>query len=85
MTEPRGRVVNTPASYSGGPGFKSPSRDRLSWLSFIVGFISPSRQMSAYYLKLIQDRFLPHPFQFIIYLLPFHSMLYILSLLKTRL
>jgi hypothetical protein len=25
-----GRVVSTPASYSGGPGFKSRPRDRLS-------------------------------------------------------
>jgi hypothetical protein len=27
-------VVNTPASYSGGPGFKSRSGDRQSWLRF---------------------------------------------------
>jgi hypothetical protein len=26
----RGRVVNTPTSYSGGPGFKSRPADRLS-------------------------------------------------------
>jgi hypothetical protein len=30
FTERRGRVVNTPTSYSGGPGFKSPSRNSLS-------------------------------------------------------
>jgi hypothetical protein len=29
-TERRGRVVNTPASYSGGPGFKSQPGDQLS-------------------------------------------------------
>jgi hypothetical protein len=27
MTERRGQVVNTPASYSGGPGLKSPDSD----------------------------------------------------------
>jgi hypothetical protein len=30
ITEPRGRVINTPASYSGGPGFKSRPGDRLT-------------------------------------------------------
>jgi hypothetical protein len=30
-TERRGRVGNTPASHSGGPGFKSRSGDRLFW------------------------------------------------------
>jgi hypothetical protein len=30
VTERRGRVVITPASYSGGPGFKSRPGDRLS-------------------------------------------------------
>jgi hypothetical protein len=34
-------VVNTPASYSGGSGFKSWPRDRLSWLRFLVVFLSP--------------------------------------------
>jgi hypothetical protein len=29
LTERRDRVVNTPASYSGGPGFKSLPGDRL--------------------------------------------------------
>jgi hypothetical protein len=29
-TERRGQVVHTPASYSGGPGFKSGPGDRLS-------------------------------------------------------
>jgi hypothetical protein len=31
ITERRGRVVSTPASYSGGPGLKSRPGDRLSW------------------------------------------------------
>jgi hypothetical protein len=30
VTERRGRVVNTTAIYSGGPGLKSRSEDRLS-------------------------------------------------------
>jgi hypothetical protein len=33
-TELRGRVVNTPASYSEGPRFKSWSGDRLIWQVF---------------------------------------------------
>jgi hypothetical protein len=38
-----GRVVRTPTSYSRGPGFSRPG-DRLSWLRFLVVFLSPSRQ-----------------------------------------
>jgi hypothetical protein len=34
FTERRGRVANTPASYPGGPGFKSRPGDRLSLLRF---------------------------------------------------
>jgi hypothetical protein len=30
VTDRHGRVINTPASYSGGPGFKSQPGDRLS-------------------------------------------------------
>jgi hypothetical protein len=35
-------VVNTPASYSGGPRFKCRSGDRLPWLLSFVVFLSPS-------------------------------------------
>jgi hypothetical protein len=42
-TERRGRVVNTPASYPGGPGFKFRPFDRLSWLIFFVVSLSPIR------------------------------------------
>jgi hypothetical protein len=44
-TDYHGQVVNTPALYSGGPRFRSQSRDGLSWLRFFVTFVSPSRQM----------------------------------------
>jgi hypothetical protein len=44
-TKRHGQVVNTPASYSGGPGFKSWLRDWLSWLRFFMVFHSPSRQI----------------------------------------
>jgi hypothetical protein len=44
-----------------------------------VVFLSPSRQMSGYYLKLRHGRFLLHPFQFIFHLSSYHSTLYILS------
>jgi hypothetical protein len=55
-TKRRGRVVNTPVSYSGGLGFKSWPR-RL-WLMFFVVFLSISRRMLGQYLK-IRPRPLP--------------------------
>jgi hypothetical protein len=58
-TEHCGRVVNTPVSYSAGTGFKFRPGNRLAWLRFIVVFISPSRQMTGWCLKLGYDRFLP--------------------------
>jgi hypothetical protein len=36
-----GRTVSILASYSGGPGFKSRTGDRLSWLRFFVVFSDP--------------------------------------------
>jgi hypothetical protein len=81
ITERLDRAVNTSASYSGSPGLKSRSRDRLSWC-FVV-FLSSSRHMdSRPYLKLGHDRILPHHFQFIIHVSPFHSTLYSLSYWK---
>jgi hypothetical protein len=59
-TERCGQVI-TLFSYSGGPWFKSRPGDRLSWLRFFI-FLSPSRQMPAYYLEISHDRFLPNPF-----------------------
>jgi hypothetical protein len=44
-TERRGWVLNTAASYSGGPVFKPRPGDRLSWLAFLVVFLIPSRKM----------------------------------------
>jgi hypothetical protein len=44
-TERHGRVVNNPASYAGGPGFKSQPGDWLAWLRISVAFLSLSRQM----------------------------------------
>jgi hypothetical protein len=46
-TERRGRVVNTPASYFGGLGLKSSSRNRISWLRFLVIFLGPTRRMTG--------------------------------------
>jgi hypothetical protein len=45
FTERRGRAVNTPSSYSGGPGFKSQPGGLLSWLTCFVVFFRPSRRM----------------------------------------
>jgi hypothetical protein len=69
-TERRGRIISTPAAYSGGPRFKSRPGNRLSWLRFFVVFLSPSRQMPGQYLKLGHDLSLPHPFQLIIHYHP---------------
>jgi hypothetical protein len=55
-TERRGRVVNTPASYSGGTGFKSRPRDRLSWVRF-CGFSQSLQARSG-----IWPRIWPRPF-----------------------
>jgi hypothetical protein len=49
--------------YSGGAHFES----RLSWLNCLMVFLSPLKKIPGYYLKLEHDRFLPHPFQFIIH------------------
>jgi hypothetical protein len=76
ITECHGRVVNILALYSGGPEFKSQPGDWLSWLRSFAVFLSPSRQMLGYYLKLYHDCFLPNPFQFIIHLSSFHSTLH---------
>jgi hypothetical protein len=51
-TEHRGRVVNTPASYSVGSRIKSQPGDRLSWLRPFAVFLSPSRKMPGKYLKI---------------------------------
>jgi hypothetical protein len=74
ITEFRSRVINTPASYSGDPGFKSRPGDRLSWLRVFVVFLSLYSRMPGY----STYRFLPNPFQFVIYL-AFHSTLYSIS------
>jgi hypothetical protein len=66
-SERHGRMVRIPASYSGGPGFKSRPGDRLSWVRTFVVLRRPSRQIPGEYLKLSHDHFLPHPFQFIIH------------------
>jgi hypothetical protein len=81
-SESRGQMVNIPASYSGGPGFKSRPGDRLSWLRYFVVFLSSSKQMQGSTSKLGYDHFLPHPFQFIIHLSSYHSLQYSLSYWK---
>jgi hypothetical protein len=75
QTERRGPVVKTPTSNLGGSSIKSRPGDRLLWVSFVV-FLSPSRQIPGYHLRLGHDRFLPNTFQFIIQLSSFHSTLY---------
>jgi hypothetical protein len=72
----RGRVVNTPASYSEGFGLKSRPGHRLSKLRFFVVFPSPSGRKPEHYLE-IRSRQLPFK-SFPIYhslLSPYHSTL----------
>jgi hypothetical protein len=78
-TESRGRGVTSPASYLGGPRFKSQLGDRLSWLMVFVTITSPSRKIPGHCLKLSNDRFLSHSSPFVIHLSPFNSKLYNLS------
>jgi hypothetical protein len=81
--ERRGRVVSTPASYSGVPGFTSRPGNRLSWLRPFVVFLSLSRRMPGY-LK-IRPRPLPtKSFQFIIIHLSPYNQCYIVQLLKNH-
>jgi hypothetical protein len=69
----RGRVVNTPATYSGRSGFKSRPKDRLSWQVFLwFSSVSPGKCQDCT-LKLGHNRILLNPFHFIIHLSPFHS------------
>jgi hypothetical protein len=63
-------VVNNPESYSGGPGLKYRSADRLSGMSFFLTFsqslwVGICRDNT---LNEGHDHFLPHLFQFIIHL-----------------
>jgi hypothetical protein len=79
-TERCGWVVNTPASYSGGLGLEyrlGDRQSRLSWFSLVL-----SGEFRDSTLKSVHDRFLTNPFQFIIHLPAFHSVLYNLSYWK---
>jgi hypothetical protein len=77
-TERHGRVVKTPTSYSGSPGLKSQSGDRLSW--FFLWFSSVRAGKFCGSTSILgHNRLLPHRFQFIIHLSPFNSTLYNLS------
>jgi hypothetical protein len=80
-----GRVVNTPTLYAGGPEFDSQPR-RMAILTEVFQWFSPvpPGKCPDSTLKLGHDRFLPNPFQFIIYL-SYYSMLYSLVTEKASL
>jgi hypothetical protein len=65
----RAKWLNNPASYWRRPGFKSRPGDRLSWLRFLVIFLSPYSQDNT--LKSQHNRFLPNCILFGIHLSPF--------------
>jgi hypothetical protein len=79
-----GRVVNIPASYSGGLELKSRPGYRLSWLTFFVVFSVHVGELRDSSLKLVHDSFLPNSFQFIVHLSLFHSTVYSRSYGKKR-
>jgi hypothetical protein len=47
FTERHGRVVNTPTSYSGGPGFKTQSRLPAILIEVFLGFTQPLQSNSG--------------------------------------
>jgi hypothetical protein len=51
LSERHGRVVNIP-SYAGGPGFYTLPRRPAILIDVFTAFLSPSRQMPGYYLKI---------------------------------
>jgi hypothetical protein len=68
-----GRVLNTPASYSGRPGLKLGTHTGYPDWGFSWFFLRPSVQIRDSTLKLVHDRFLHNHFQFIIiHLSPYH-------------
>jgi hypothetical protein len=65
-TEHRDRVLKTLTSYSGGPGFISRPRHRLSLLGFFVFFPQSLQRMPGNALKLGHYSFFPNPFELIV-------------------
>jgi hypothetical protein len=70
--------MSIPASYSGGSVFNTQRGARLHLLRFGVAFFSPSRQLAVDYFKFDHERFLPHPFKFIVHQSFHHSNSYII-------
>jgi hypothetical protein len=80
--EYRDRVDNTHASWSEGPVLKSRHGDQLYCLRFSWFFSDPPDECRDSILKLVHDRVLSDPYQFVIHLSPYHSTQYILSYWK---
>jgi hypothetical protein len=64
-THRRARVISTPSSYAGGPGFESRSGGRLSWQA-VCNFPRFTETNTGTVLVIVHDRFLSQPFQFIV-------------------
>jgi hypothetical protein len=63
LAERRGRVVSTPALYSGYLGFKPRSEDHCITEVSVI-FLNSSRKVPGSCHKLGHSRFLPHPLKF---------------------
>jgi hypothetical protein len=83
LTECRGPVSKTSASYSGVSGLKSQPGYRLFWPRFLWFFSVPPDECQGKILKLDLESFLPNPFEFITHVPPFHSTLYSLRFWKS--
>jgi hypothetical protein len=82
LIERLGRVLNNPASYSGGAGLKSWPEDRLSLLRFFVAFLSPFSRIMGDNLKIMAQPLPSGPFPIHNSLINLSLVLYILSYWK---
>jgi hypothetical protein len=71
-TESSGPVVNTPASFPGGPVLKSRTNRQISWQDFRY-VPEPLQENAEHYLKLDHNRILPYLSQYTAHLLIFGS------------
>ena len=60
--------------YSGSEGLEPPSRHLLSWLTYLLPFLSPAIYVSIYCLQLHIDYLFSRPFQIIIHYSSYHIM-----------
>jgi hypothetical protein len=70
-------VASIPERPSSNAGHRT--NYKYMYIRIFAGFVSSSMQIKRQMIQLGLKRFLPHPFQFIIYYLSNHSTLYIVN------